>query len=480
MNNNVNVLVIQADHWFAELLGIAGHPVIMTPTLNELAMNGIHFTNCYSECPICVPARRTLMTGLKPKTHGDRVFNETLPMPPVKTLAQSFRDAGYQAYAVGKLHVMPQRSRIGFDDVILQEEGRYQYDVIDDYQIWLGDQNVTGQEFLHGMGTNEYVTRPWHLPEYMHPTNWATNQMIRMIKRKDPSRPAFYYLSYIFPHPPLVPLSVYENMYSLDEIDKPYIGEWINEDIPKLRQWHTKARKYSNKEILMARRAFYAQCTHIDHQIRLLIGTLREEKILDNTVILFTSDHGDMIFNHQLAFKSMMYENSAHIPLIISGKPVSSFRGKDERLVCLADIMPSLLEICGIGIPSSVEGYSFFSQNKHSILYGEFGEGIQATRMIHDGRHKLIYYPMGNYTQLFDLAKDPHELHNIVSDPEYSAVLKKLKFFLIENLYGSDNKWLSNGELIGLPAENDVFKPNYDLHNQRGGHWPPPVGSKNE
>ena len=173
MPDQPNVLLISTDHWPAALLGEAGHPVIQTPTLDELARSGVRFSNTYAECPVCIPARRTLMTGTTPRTHGDRVFNETLPMPDVPTMAQTFREAGYQAYAVGKLHVYPQRNRIGFDDVILDEEGRTQYGVTDDYELFLGDQGYAGQQFYHGMSNNQYTARPWHLSEADHVTNWA-------------------------------------------------------------------------------------------------------------------------------------------------------------------------------------------------------------------------------------------------------------------------------------------------------------------
>jgi len=117
-----NVLLICVDHWPGRQLGVAGHPCIMSPTLDQLATNGVRFTNCYSAAPTCIPARRGLMTGTTPETHGDRIFSETLRMDPaLPTLAQPFRDAGYQAQAVGKLHVYPQRDRIGFDEVILME-----------------------------------------------------------------------------------------------------------------------------------------------------------------------------------------------------------------------------------------------------------------------------------------------------------------------------------------------------------------------
>jgi arylsulfatase A-like enzyme len=103
-----NVLLVLVDQWPGRLLGAAGHPVIQTPTLDQLASNGVRFRRAYSECPICIPARRTLMTGTTTRSHGDRVFGTVNRMPALPTLAQSFRNAGYQAFAVGKLHVYPQ------------------------------------------------------------------------------------------------------------------------------------------------------------------------------------------------------------------------------------------------------------------------------------------------------------------------------------------------------------------------------------
>ena len=121
-----NVLLIVTDHWAAEHLGFVGNPAILTPGLNETASCGVRYTNAYSECPVCVPARRTLMTGMTPRSHCGRVFNDQLTFPEVTTMAQAFRNAGYQSDAVGKLHVHPQRDRIGFDSVILDDEGRPQ------------------------------------------------------------------------------------------------------------------------------------------------------------------------------------------------------------------------------------------------------------------------------------------------------------------------------------------------------------------
>lgn len=467
-----HLMLINVDQWIGSYLGCAGNSYIMTPTLDQLAQDGIRFDHFYSECPVCIPARRSLMTGLSPRTHGDRVYSARMGMPHTPTLAQCFHDAGYQTVAVGKLHVYPQRSRIGFDEVILQEEGRYEFGVTDDYQTWLGENGYAGMEFMHGMGNNTYYTRPWPLPERAHPTVWGTWQMVKQIQRRDPNRPGFFYMSYQFPHPPLVPLQSYLDMYAPEEVEDPFCGDWVDDSFI-MKKMCAPASSYTAKEQRMARRAYYAQCTLIDHQIRLLIGTLRECGILNNTVIAFVSDHGDMLFDHKMVAKRCLYENAARVPFILSGRPVAALRAKvDHRLGCLEDVMPTLLGLFGIPVPACVEGQSLLTDTPREMLYGEISEGEKATRMVLGERYKLIYYPYGNVKQLFDLQNDPRELHDLCHDEGSASVRDRLERFLMENLYGNDTAWIKNGNLVGVPAPGYQTEPNYELSNQRGLHWP--------
>ena len=482
MATRPNVLLISTDHWPARLLGCAGHPVVQTPTLDELARSGVRFTNCYAECPVCIPARRTLMTGTTPRTHGDRVFKERLEMPDVPTLAQTFRDAGYQAYAVGKLHVYPQRDRIGFDDVILDEEGRTQYGVTDDYELFLGDQGFVGQHFNHGMSNNEYSAVAWHLPDETHATNWATQTMARVVKRRDPKRPAFWFLSYRHPHPPLVPLQTYLDFYRDLAIDAPVVGDWARaDDLPYgLQSTTARGDEHSAVQTEMARRAFYALCTHIDHSLRVLIGTLREEGVLGNTMICFTSDHGDMLGDHRMWAKRLFYEGSANIPMIllgVEGDERVGFNRIDDRLVGWRDVMPTLLDLAGVEIPDTVEGLSMVRAEKRDLFYGEIGEDAHATRMIRERRYKLIYYATGNRRQLFDLESDPRECVDLSADPRYADTLARLTEVLIGELYGGDETWVEDGHLVGLPDRQYGPGPNRGLTSQRGQHWPPPPKS---
>ena len=478
-----HVLFLMVDQWAGSLFGYAGHPVIQTPTVDQLARLGTRFPRAYSESPICIPARRSVMTGLSPRTHGDRSFLPAEPMPQGPLLAQCFRDAGYQTQAIGKLHVFPQRDRIGFDDAWLAEEGRPGLGAVDDHELFMADQGFAGQQFMHGMANNDYQHRPWHLDESLHVTNWITREAARSIKRRDPTRPGFWHVSYNHPHPPLVPLSAYLDMYRDADIDLPVHGAW-SKDVAALpsalhvihNYWPTQHTDATHRAL---RRAYYALCTHIDHQIRILIGTLREEGLLDDTIIMLTCDHGDMLGNHGLWAKRLFYEASAQVPMIIVGTANCQRLpqgGVDHRLVCLQDVMPTLLDLAGLPIPASLEGLSMVGDQRRETLYGECGERHNASRMLHDGRYKLIWYPARNLVQLFDIVNDSQELHDLSADAASAPIRRRLEEALIAELYGSDLDWVSSGRLAGYDPGALVFKPDRALAGQRGVHYPqPPV-----
>ncbi len=469
MAERKNVLLITADQWSGDYLGCAGCNEIFTPTLDELARYGIRYTNAISTTPVCIPARRELMLGVTSRRHGDRVFNEDLEMPSdIPSLAQVFRNNGYQAYAVGKLHVFPQRDRIGFDDVILHEEGRHKKGMAqDDYERYLAHNGHAGDEFSHSMCNNNYSYRPFNMEEKFHATNWVTREMCETIIRRDPSRPAFWYLSYAAPHPPLVPPKDYLDMYDKVEFSAPLFGNWTKKDMDELPfgyTYYSSLYKYytSTKEISdNAKKAYYASCTYIDHQIRLVIGTLREQGLLEDTVILFTADHGEMLGRHGSFGKFLMYEPCVKIPFILS--PPASCGMKcntvNDRIVELRDVMPTLLTLAGVPVPESVEGKSLTDESERDYSYGELWEDDRATRMIRTKDWKLIYYPVGNIFQLFNLKDDSEELDDVSDNPEYADVRADLTEKLISNLYGSDLEFIRDGKLVGLPQKKyDFYK----------------------
>jgi arylsulfatase A-like enzyme len=307
-------------------------------------------------------------------------------------------------------------------------------------------------------------------------------QMARTIKRRDPTRPGFWCLSYTPPHPPLIPLESYVDYYRQFDIPEACQGDWSEdpEGLPvTLRMNQSFYGGYKGDVLREVRRAFYALCTHIDHQLRVVIGTLREEAILDDTIVLIASDHGDMLGDFGLFAKRTYYESSGHIPMVLMGTAADRRVGHhrtDDRLVGLQDVMPTLLDLAGIPVPDSCDGMSMVGERKRATLYGDCLENISATRMLHDGRHKLIWYPAGNHLQLFDLDEDPDELRNLANDPDYTAVRARLVEGLAGELYGADVEqgWVKDGKLVGFEAPPYKEHPDRGLNGQRGLHFPQP------
>jgi arylsulfatase A-like enzyme len=325
------------------------------------------------------------------------------------------------------------------------------------------------------MAHNDFLVRLWHLPERFHPVNWAVREMCRTIRRRDRRKPGFWYLSFSAPHPPLVPLQEYLDLYRDIDINPPASGNWSAD--PEQLPYPLLVRNASvltnalPHEKTLARRAFYASLTHIDHQIRLLVGFLHEEGLLRNTIVVFTSDHGHMIGEHGLWCMMPFFEMSAKIPLMIippTGDKRFSPGAVDGRLAEFGDIMPTLLDMCGLPIPETVDGMSLWSDASREHLYGEHFEGEMAMRMLRSGRFKLLYYATGNHFQLFDIETDPQETTDLAPDPAYAGEVARLNGLLIEHLYGDDLAWIKDGELVGLPEKPAPSKENRTFSNQRG------------
>jgi arylsulfatase A-like enzyme len=217
-----------------------------------------------------------------------------------------------------------------------------------------------------------------------------------------------------------------------------------------------------------------------------VIGTLREEGILDDTIICFTADHGDMLGDHRMWAKHQMYDGSNRVPMILMGTDAQMRDGTvghhrvDERIVGLADVAPTLLELAGIPIPENVEGMSMTGEVRRDHIFTLWGSGesgkMSPTRMVRDQRYKLVYYAYGNVVQLFDMQEDPDELKDRAGDPELAQVEDLLTRRLTEFLAADrdDALWIRNGELTGLPERSYEPELNRGLTGQRGVHWPPP------
>lgn len=466
-----NILFIMADQFRGDCLGIVGHPDVKTPYLDTLASNGVLFNRAYSSCPSCIAARAALHTGLSQASHRRVGYKDGIPWRYSHTLAGELAKSGYYTQCVGKMHVHPLRNYLGFHNVELHDgylhcaraasvPYRESQLVADDYFYWLrkelgGDADITD----NGTECNSYIARPFAHEEKYHPTNWVTDRSIDFLRRRDPDQPFFLMASYVRPHPPFDAPACYFDLYKDKELTPPAVGDWEDEKL-----WQEKGRIFNSvtgpldeELIRQAQVGYYACITHLDHQIGRLLQAMGEQEVMDNTLIIFTADHGEELCDHHLFRKSRPYEGSSHIPLIISGNP--ALTGLIPHSVChkvaeLRDIMPTLLDFAGAEIPAEIEGESLLPlmrQEKvefRDYIHGEHARGTFSNHFIVTETDKYCWYSVSGKEQYFNLAEDPHELHDKIADEDCQSRIACLRQLLVKELTNRPEGFVKDGVLI--------------------------------
>ncbi|WP_238402934.1 arylsulfatase [Paenibacillus mesophilus] len=488
-----NILLVMTDQHRRDALGCYGNKIVETPHLDWLAAEGTIFSHAYSCTPSCIPARASLLTGMDPWNTGilgsgrgqGRMgggFTHTLP----GELAR----AGYHTQGVGKMNFHPQRSLNGFHHTILDESDRVETPgFVSDYEEWF-HRNKTGDYGIvdHGVGWNSWMSRPYHAPEFLHPVNWTVNESIRFLEKRDPGVPFFLKTSFSRPHSPYDALPYYYELYDRKELPAPFVGEWAHvhdhpQDAAKPDAWRGKR---SDEEIRRARVGYYALIHHIDQQIGRLFMTLRKMGEWDNTVIIFTSDHGDMLGDHHLWRKTYAYEGAAHIPLIVrlpKSMRISTAPIVDSP-VCLQDIMPTLLEAAGADIPPTVDGSSLlplirdenaswreFVHGEHCTCYSE----EQEMQYLTDGLWKYIWFPRLGTEQLFRLSSDPGECTDLSVREEYASELQRWRRRLIAILESRGAGLTEGDRLVCQAGKSPHVSPKY---KERMDRWQSTASNK--
>ncbi len=473
-----NILLINVDQWRADALSFLGHPVVETPHLDGIAARGVHFAQAYTAVPSCIAARASLLTGLTPRSHGRVGYRDGVDWDYEVTLPGLLADAGYHTQAVGKMHVSPARNLMGFHNVVLHD-GYLHYErmdaqdlhLVDDYLPWLRAHHGPLADYIDtGIGCNGYVVRPWIYEDMLHPTAWVTSQAIDFMRRRDPRKPFFLFVSYHRPHPPLDPPADYLAMYEQKPLPPLPSGAW-SEALPDTMGALDSPIPRDPAQRDRARRAYYAQITFIDHQLNRLIHALHAHGCLDNTAILFCADHGEMLYDHGLVAKATPYDGSARVPFLLMLPPGwDSQRGATvDAPVALRDVLPTLCDLAGVPVPPSVEGRSVMpfclgdNPAWRDAIHGEHTAGAWSNQWLTDGEWKYVWFSQQGIEQLFHLTEDPQELHDLAA--ERPALLAQWRQQLVEALKGREEGYVQDGELVvgqtpqrtlgeaGLPAE---------------------------
>lgn len=419
-----NVLFIMADQWRAEAFGFAGNRDVMTPHLDRFAGESVWFTNAVSTIPVCCPTRASLLTGQRAFTHGV-IMNDVPLSPEAVTLPKIMAAAGYDAGFVGKWH--------------LDGHGRSAYIPLERRQ---GFQYWKALECTHDYNSSAYYGDG---PDKLYWNGYDAVEQTKDAKRflkehADNARPFLLFLSWGPPHEPYqtAPDS-YRRMYSADRLA-------VRPNVPRER------RQQARKDLA----GYYAHCTALDDCFGQIIQTCHDLKLDENTLIVFTSDHGDMLWSHGAEKKQQPYEESSRVPLLFR-YPARFGRIAQKRSATIAteDILPTLLRICDIKIPGSVQGLDFGryimggkdpSDGMAMILCpAPFGQWRRATggreyRAIRTSRYTYARDLKGPWL-LYDNEKDPYQQENLVGKPDAAALQQKMDRLLARKLRARNDEF---------------------------------------
>ena len=467
-----NIVLLMTDQLRGDCMGCAGHPDVKTPYLDTLASKGVRFENAYSACPSCVPARAALHTGLTQESHRRVGYADGIRWEYPHTMAGELTKAGYYTQCVGKMHVDPLRNYLGFCHVELHDGYLHYYrdpeipyrenqKQADDYFHWLKQEKGIDCDVTDtGLECNSWVARPWIYEEKYHPTNWVTDRSIDFLRRRDPDMPFFLFTSYLRPHPPFDAPQCYFDMYRNKELTPPVVGDWCDEEALRARGriFDSDTGPLDPELVREMQIGYYACITHLDHQIGRLIQTLVENKLYDDTIILFVSDHGELLGDHHLFRKSRAYQGSSRVPFLVSGggfRPEKPGSVKTD-VVELRDVMPTVLEAAGIQIPDSVEGISLWNTalkdsgtpEVREYLHGEHTLGEASSHWIITKDEKYIWYSQTGEEQYFRIAEDPDELHNLIGSEKAKERVEALRGLLIQELQDREEGFVREGRLV--------------------------------
>jgi choline-sulfatase len=467
-----NILLLMADQFRGDALGCDGNAVSHTPNLNHLAQEGVGFRCAYSSTPTCTPARAALLTGMSPWNHGLLGYGKVADRYPVE-LPRLLKKAGYFTAVIGKCHYTPQRNVHGFDEALLDESGREEsIDFRSDYRSWFLSVAPQANPDKTGIGWNDYRAAPYALPEELHPTTWTAHTAAQFLRDYQRPQPFFLKVSFERPHSPYDPPARWWKHYENADLPKAQVGTWAQRYAPRsgpgYEIWHGNL---GAEQVRSSRQGYYGSVSHVDEQIGRVIEALEKRGWLEETLILFVADHGDMTGDQNLWRKSYAYEPSARIPLLMRWPKglLSADRGVvREQPVEIRDLLPTFLDAAQALRPEKIDGRSLldllrpnstwreYIDLEHDLCYSPLNHWNALT----DGRMKYIFHARDGEEQLFDLRQDPHELKSLASETAYSSELSQWRERLITHLSIRGERFVKNGKLA-LRPESYLYSPNY-------------------
>ena len=455
-NSRPNILFIMADQMTPLLMGVYGHPQVKTPNLDALAQQAVRFDAAYSPCPICSPARNSLLTGKYVSTI--RCYDNSTPLASDEpTLAHYLTNAGYETVASGKMHFVGPDQLHGF-------KHRLTTDVFPSGFNWTPNTRENEASDFADIHAEpiaiDYVSagvRQWSMQlgfdeethhkalEYLYSKRMKLSGTLQKPQPQRDPAPFCLMVSYTHPHEPFHVTQEMWDAYEDVTIDIPDFPEDMESEYTQLDRWlntfHGVHRvDLKNPDNLRnMRRAYYALVTYIDKKVGELLKTLRDTGLEESTIVIFASDHGDLLGERGMVQKRAFYEWCARVPLLIYD-PRKAFKNQIVRSpVNLMDLTPTLLDLAGVAQDErlDMEAQSLMplitdkDQRTSPVFSENHTEGVYATTfMVRKGKFKYVYIH-GHETQLYDMENDPAEWHNLSGTSGYQTIEADMKQALL-------------------------------------------------
>ena len=430
-----NFLILCSDEHAPGALSCRNHPIIRTPVLDSLANRGTLFTRASTPSPICVPARACLATGLH--VHETRCWSSAEPYHGQhRSWMHDLRDAGRKVTSIGKLHFRSAADDNGFCEEILPmyltNDGKgWPQGLIRDPMPGFDEAAELAREV--GPGETSYTHYDRDITELA--TQWLLDA--------DRNNPWTLFVSFISPHYPLTAPQEFFDLYRNVALPEPIADASIDAHpvLSKMREFWDYDDHFDAQSRDLAIRSYYGLCSFLDHNIGRVLEALEQSGALENTIILYISDHGEMLGNHGFWAKSVMYEDSVGVPMILAGPGIPT--GQNETPVNLTDIAATVRQIAGLPYAPPSKTWASTSlidlaktPNPDRFILSEYHDGGSPTGfyMIRQGDWKYVYYAGGYPAQLFNLADDPQELNDLANSAEYSGQRAHLHACLSEIL----------------------------------------------
>ncbi|MFW6006868.1 MAG: sulfatase [Halanaerobiales bacterium] len=468
--NRTNILLIHTDEHRQDCLGAYENKEINTPNIDKLAEEGVTYHNSFTPFPVCTPSRYSLLTGLYPHQHMGWTNHCNFPQG-MDTFPEILRENGYNTKAVGKMHFTPTYLDTGFEEMELAEQNGYGR-LDDDYHRYLKEKGLidindledqvnefrekADEEYWQSLGTRES-----NLKEEDYKTTWIGNRAVDELENWEGNNNMLM-VGFVNPHHPFDPPAPWSEMYNPDEISLlPGWEEEVREIDVNYNSGFFPHRELTEEKLKKVMAYYYAMISMIDYQVGRMVEILKDKGLYDNTMIIFTSDHGDyMGYHHMLLKQNHMYEPLMKVPLIIK-YPDNREKGISTKMINNIDLAPTILDEAGLERGKYMEGNIISSEKDREYILAETVN--QKEYMVRSKKRKLLLNKNDEFSQFFDLEKDPCETNNLIDDPEYKEEVEQFKQVLFQwNLFeaatpvylNEDRKEIAQPNLPSNPEEN--------------------------